>query len=168
MTDNLIIKKNYYNNDEGCLNISDKEVLEICELDALCYEPGIEYDEDNIRFFLSEKGCLLIRFYENDKLIAFQLSNINKRELTTIDVHPDFRRNGLGRKVLKTTLKEFIINGCNKVHCQIATNNLASINLHLRFGFKPLFIIKGYYPNGDSAYWFEKKFTKEEKIITNQ
>lgn len=158
MESDIIIKKDFYDKTFGMLKTTTDEVRALAELDALCYDAGLEYDEENIEMFLSEPGVQLVRFYKDEQLIAFQLSNIRKRELTTIDVHPKFRKQGLGRKLLKTTLEEFMRFKCKKVHCQIAINNTASIMLHLKFGFKIKFMIPLYYPDGTSAYWFEKDF----------
>lgn len=154
-----IIKKDFYSEEANTIVLSDDEVLALCELDTLCYEPGLEYDEENVRMFLAEKGSLLIRIFKDNVMIGFQLSNIKKRELITLDVHPDYRRLGLGKKILKLTLEEFVSHKCKKVHCQISVRNIPSVMLHLKFGFKPLFIIPFYYPDGTAAYWFEKKLS---------
>ena len=156
----FLTKKDYFSEEVGKIPISEEEITEICELENLCYAPGEEYDKDLVESFISEKGAMLIRAYHNLTLIGLQLSNVKKRELITLDIHPEFRRKGLGKKLLNLTLSEFIKAGCKKVHCQIALNNIPSLMLHLKFGFKPLFIIPFYYPDGQSAYWLEKKLTK--------
>jgi len=134
------------------MKLAKKEIQELAELDALCFKPPINYSFRDIVFYTKPDHALLIRRYSGKKLIAFCLGSIKDGSIVTIDVHPDFRRRGLGRLLLEEIIEEFKKRGVRRAVSQIALDNLPSLKLHKELGFVITHILYGYYPDGSAAY----------------
>ena len=105
-----------------------------------------------MRSFLREPGTVLVCEWREGRLAGFQLNDRLRCTIITIDVHPDFRRKGIARGLMRRSLEILRGYGVKLVSSQIATDNTPSLMLHLKFGFKIRQRIKHYYGTGDDAY----------------
>ena len=137
---------------DECMNLSKKEIKELVELDARCFDPPINYSSRDIKFYTLHPEAILLREYEKKTLIAYCLGNAKDGNIITIDVHPLYRRRGLGRRLLVQMLREFRARNIAQAISQIALDNLPSIQLHQSLGFQIRHILYGYYPDGTAAY----------------
>lgn len=134
------------------MKLTRKEIKDLVILDALCFTPPINYSYRDLALYTSSPEAVLIREYEDERLIAFCLGHADSGNIITIDVHPEFRRHGLGRKLLKVILKDFESRKTPFAVSQIALDNLPSLKLHQELGFEIRHILDGYYPDGSAAY----------------
>ena len=136
--------------------LRDEELREMLELERVCFPPPTNYDFRTLRMFVSLNGAGLLRIRKSvngeQVLAAFHLFDCVAAELITLDVHPDFRRQGLGRQLLVESLGKLREFGHTHATCQIAVDNVASLELHKHFGFEPVTLLKGYYGRGRDAY----------------
>jgi ribosomal-protein-alanine N-acetyltransferase len=136
--------------------LSDSELREMAELEKICFPPPENYDLRTLRMFVSLNGAGLLRRRElidgTLHLIAFHLFDCLAGELITLDVHPDFRRLGIGRALVSESIAKLKELGHKQVSCQIGVSNTASLELHYAFGFKAKRTIKNYYGPGRDAY----------------
>lgn len=138
--------------------LSVAEMEELLELERLCYPPGEEFSEEFIRELLSaaypdgRRAAHLGRRRSEGRLVGFQIGNLRTGELITLDVHPDFRRRGIGSSLLTETLELIWQAGRGIVRCTIATDNQPSLQLHEAFGFTIRGQIPHYYSSGRDAY----------------
>jgi ribosomal-protein-alanine N-acetyltransferase len=141
--------------------LTDEELAELVELERVCYPPEESYSEEFIRELLRMAGCHLVRWRVRGQLAGFQISNLEMAELITLDVHPDFRRQGLGSSILGETLEKMRRAGLPRVFCAIATDNEPSVKLHQRFGFEICGVHPNYYDSGRDAYVLMKPLKNE-------
>lgn len=134
------------------MKFTRKEIKDLVALDALCFKPPINYGYRDLAFYTNQPDAVLLREYKENRLIAFCLGHANSGNVITIDVHPEYRRHGLGRKLLKGILKEFYSRKTPFAVSQIALDNLPSLKLHQDLGFEIRHILYGYYPDGSAAY----------------
>ena len=64
-------------------------------------------------------------------------------------IHPEFRRQGLGKLLMRYILQEF--GDARFAFLEVRKSNLAAINLYRSFGFKTIQIRKKYYRDGEDA-----------------
>lgn len=80
---------------------------------------------------------------------------IDEAHIGTIAVHPDFRRNGIGKQLLHQGLKQLQSEGANMVFLEVRRSNTCAQNLYHDFGFSKYDERKGYYQdNGEDALIF--------------
>jgi len=134
------------------MKLSRKELLELVELDALCFEPPINYTLGDVYSYTKSPAAILFRKYERGVLIACCIGNSSDGNIVTLDVHPDYRRRGLGRKLLDRMLEEFRMKNVPMAISQVAIDNIGSLKLHRGVGFQIRSILYDYYPDGSAAY----------------
>ena len=143
--------------------VPDAELREMAELEKVCFPPPENYDLRTLRMFVSLNGAGLLRRRElvNGKphLIAFHLFDCLAGELITLDVHPDFRRLGIGKALVAESMGKLAELGHKQVTCQISVSNAASLELHYPFGFKKTRTVKNYYGPGRDAYLLVAKIS---------
>lgn len=61
---------------------------------------------------------------------------LDEAHIATIAVHPDFRRQGIGEKLLLVALEKSLENGATQAMLEVRTSNHAARNLYHRFGFE--------------------------------
>jgi aminoglycoside 6'-N-acetyltransferase I len=138
-----------------------KDLVKVRELEILCIKEYFEkeiknkWDElpkewkDNLgassprsfRHYL--EGGLSFAAVEDDELFGFIFAQMvrhvyNAENLLWVEnmgVHPYFRRNGIGFKLLRTAVEEGKKMGATVAHAAIQPDNLRSIMLYKKFGF---------------------------------
>ncbi len=144
------------------LRLTKQEIRQLYELDALCFPAPLNYSLPMMRGFVRQQGACLLRKWDGKMLIAFVLCNSETGEIITLDVHPEYRRRGLGKELLGQAIGLLRRKGVRAIFSQVATTNIPSLMLHLRTGFKVRRVITHYYPDGTSAYVLVLPATSEE------
>ncbi|MGC8833808.1 MAG: ribosomal protein S18-alanine N-acetyltransferase [Armatimonadota bacterium] len=84
--------------------------------------------------------------------------------ITTLGVAPEWRRRGIGERLLLGLLAEARHRGASRATLEVRPSNEAAIKLYTKYGFKTVAIRKGYYTdNGEDAMvmWLEDLWTPE-------
>ena len=100
------------------------------------------------------------RNYQVVGICVFQKIFCNA-ELTYLSIHPTYRRRGLGKKLLKETLKICESFDIEKIQLEVSDKNLDALNFYNAFGFETIGIRKKYYKDGSNALLQEKKLLKK-------
>jgi ribosomal-protein-alanine N-acetyltransferase len=143
------------------VKMSKEEIHELCELDALCFPEPLNYPYGVMKRFVGEEGAMVLREWHDNRVVGFCLSNWRRGEVITIDVHPEFRGRGIGRRLLQETIQIMKERGCSRIFSHVAVDNLASQRLHVRNGFAIKRIIPNYYADGSSAYLLVRDVSAE-------
>ena len=76
-----------------------------------------------------------------------------------IAVEREYRRQGIGGSLLRRLYEEFYNDGFERVTLEVRKSNKEAIRFYEGQGFKPAFVIHGYYADGEDAIVYEKRFT---------
>ena len=82
-------------------------------------------------------------------------------ELTYLSIHPKFKKRGLGKKLLKETIKKCESFAIEKIQLEVSDKNYDALNFYHAFGFETIGIRKKYYKDGSNALLQEKKLLKK-------
>ena len=74
--------------------------------------------------------------------------------LVSIAVHPDARRQGIGRRLLAALKAELEVD--KPLRLEVRKSNTAAIGLYLSNGFRRIGMVEGYYADGEDAILMEK------------
>lgn len=84
---------------------------------------------------------------------------VDEAHITNIAVSPDFRRQGVGEKLLLFALEMAAQNGARCAILEVRVSNARALNLYLKHGFRYVGLRKTYYRDND-----EDAFLMEVKI----
>lgn len=96
-------------------------------------------------------------------------STLDESEIITLAVLPKFRKTGIARNLLKTSLVYMFKNGVRICHLEVATNNCAAIKLYATEGFKISGVRKNYYhtdQNLRDAHLMTKNLNHQNEITS--
>jgi len=72
---------------------------------------------------------------------------LDELHINTMAVRPEFRGQGIGRRLLAYVLDDARARGASRATLEVRASNLAAIALYSAFGFTTQAVRKGYYPS---------------------
>lgn len=123
--------------------------------------------------FMNELANELARYYsafdENGNLVGYAgcWQILEEVHITNIAVSPDFRRNGIGEKLLRQIIDDCYENKAKYITLEVRVSNAPAIGLYEKYGFKSLGVRKGYYQNNNEdalIMWTENIFYDKFKL----
>ena len=134
--------------------MTEQDVPEVAKIDRLSFtlpwpEPAFHYEvTDNraARCFVAET--------EDKRLAAMVVSwvIVDELHIATIATHPEFRRQGIGARILTTALKDGKEAGVVRAFLEVRAGNEAAQDMYRKFGFEATGRrVKYYKDNGEDA-----------------
>ncbi len=122
----------------------------MARLHARCFEPG--WDERAMRALLTGAGAFGRIAEAPDDVIAFALLRwvIDEGEVVSMAVAPEWRRRGLGCRLLADALIAVTTFGVRRVTLEVAADNAPAQALYRRLGFATVGRRRGYYGGVDA------------------
>ena len=131
-------------------------------LDRLSFEPGIAYSRREIRRFLDLPGAEGVLAETGGELAGFSLGHPDAPDVArvvTLDVHPAFRRQGLGRRLLHELLTRLAAAGATRGLLEVDVRNSGAIEFYRREGFRKTGRLPSYYGRGLDAFEMTKNLS---------
>lgn len=97
----------------------------------------------------------------DDRIIGFAgvWIIVDEGHITNIAVHPDFRGQGIGSKLVDSLVEKSKTFGCNALTLEVRSSNIVAQNLYEKFGFISEGIRKNYYEdNKEDALIMWKRY----------
>lgn len=153
--------------------MSKSDVDDVVKLEALSYGEHHWSKES----FYNELENNLAYYYcavdENNRLIGYAgcWHIFEEAHITTLSVHPDFRKQGVAQKLIFAIVDDCYKAKIKYIMLEVRESNVAAISLYEKNGFKSIGTRKGYYQdNNENALimfteniWYEKfrkRYTK--------
>jgi ribosomal-protein-alanine N-acetyltransferase len=111
-----------------------------------------------LNFLLKEPNGFLIAKM-NDQIVGYVIGVTEKNigTIVSIAVKKDYRRKGIGKKLLDYIIEYFKLKNISIINLQVRIDNYEAISFYENNGFKKVKILKNYYSNGCDAFLMEKK-----------
>ena len=139
-------------------------------LDRICYPPGIAYTKRMLRWYLALPGavCVIAETRER-KLAGFILAFPDPPEghIITLDVAPEFRRQGAGSLLYNAAEKQLAALGVATLELETATDNAAGVAFWTRHGYRSDGLLRGYYLDRVDAFHMRKSLSRAADPPTN-
>lgn len=126
------------------LPLAHSHLLEVAEIERLCFsEP---WSEKSLELLLGELGfgvvCLM-----GGRVVAYggMMIALDEGQVTNIAVHPDYRRQGLGRAVTEALLQAARERKLEQIALEVRVSNEAAIALYKALGFESVGRRKNFY-----------------------
>lgn len=131
----------------------------LCALDRLCFPEGIAYPPGEMALGLAQPGAFALVAVVAPQVVAFVLACQQKRQLghiTTIDVHPEFRHQGLGTRLMELAQQSLKAKGTARLILEVGVENETAIRFYEKLGYLIRRVLPHYYRDGSDAYLMEK------------
>jgi len=127
------------------------DINEVFELEALIH-PNHHWSKDS---FYNEQANNLASYYcirtEDRTLAGFGgiWKIIDEAHITTLGIHPDFRRRNLAKALIVRIVEECYENMIKYITLEVRESNQAAINLYEKFLFSSIGVRKKYYQDNN-------------------
>jgi ribosomal-protein-alanine N-acetyltransferase len=84
---------------------------------------------------------------ESGKIVGYAGMIVVEEEshLTSLAIHPNLRRRGLGRSLFEEMLRAAMLKGAEKMTLEVKVGNVVAQKMYEQYGFVQIAYIKGYY-----------------------
>ena len=144
-------------------DVRDGEFQLLWQLDQQCFPQGIAYTQRELKHYMEAPGTFTIIAEANTNhlpdIAGFFFGQRHKRGLghvVTIDVNPEFRREGVGTLMMEAAEQRLRSEGCHSIFLETAVDNETAISFYKRLGYAVLRILPGYYMRDLDAFLMGK------------
>jgi ribosomal-protein-alanine N-acetyltransferase len=134
------------------------------EVEEQCFNSG--YARKTFEKELENKIAVYLVALAKEKVVGYTgiWNMCGTADIIDVAVHRDFRRQGIGQKLILAMLDECKKQGVFEVNLEVRLSNLAAQGLYKKLGFAEVGLRKKYYQNTEDAVLMQKVF-KEEGVI---
>jgi len=111
------------------------------ELDVLCFPSGVAFSSSAFRYHLRDPFSVNVVAESSVAVVGFSIGAVYRNgesNIVTVDVHPDFRRLGIGCELLSRLESGLADKGADIFFLQVAVNNDAALALYKNAGYEIL------------------------------
>lgn len=137
-------------------------------LENICFKEETFNKRQMEYLLLKAKSLVLVVSAEEsaeDNIIGSMVillrEHIAHARIYSLNVHPSYRRRGLGSSLMDSALGFLKDKGFKKITLETGMNNTAALNLYKSKGFSVDRILKGYYKSGGDAFHLTKTSNPE-------
>jgi len=138
-----------------------KDFEQIYDIEQACFvEP---YTREQLTYEFSENPLnKILVAYDEDKIVGFvdYMITFNSATISQIAVLPNYRKKGLGSKLLEEMEKSFpkeIDDVVETITLEVRESNINAISFYKKNGYENVVIKKHYYKNGENAVYMIKR-----------
>ena len=131
----------------------------LCAIDRQCFSKPIAYSPEEMALGLAQPGAFALVAEALGRVGGFALFCRERRRLghlITIDILPEFRRTGLGSKLMQLGEEQLKISGVSRLILEVDVRNEPAIGFYERLGFTTRRRLPAYYADGGDALLMEK------------
>ncbi len=140
------------------LSIADLEV--VTAIDRVCFPPRVAFPKELFEECLDRDDILSLGIERDGALAAFAVivrSGPHALQIITIDVLPEFRRQGMADALMQQAMDTARQNGIRRIVLQAATDNDPAIALYQKWGFTIRAVLPNYYGKGKDAFLMDRE-----------
>lgn len=134
----------------------------ICQIDRLCFEPGISYDPEEVEGWLGQRGSFVLVAEDGAqaRLAGFVLARRTSARLghiITIDVLPEYRRSGIGKDLMQQAEHRLQAMGVRRIRLEVSVENQAALRFYEKLGYQLAGRIPRYYLDRIDAWAMQRE-----------
>jgi ribosomal-protein-alanine N-acetyltransferase len=134
------------------------DIPDVMEIDRLSFP--LPWSERSYRYELEQNSAAQLLVADYDHLDRIRLVGyigfwfvVDEMHISTLAVHPDFRRRGIGEALLEGALHLADSLGGVIATLEVRTSNQAALHLYSKFGFEVVGRRKNYYQDNREDAW---------------
>jgi len=127
-----------------------EDIEQVIAIDRVSF--SLPWPERSFRFELTDNPASRCWVAEVDgKLVGMIVAwlIVDEVHVATIATHPDFRRQGIAKKLLSYALQHLSIEGAQSSFLEVRASNLAAQEMYRKFGYEESGVRRRYYKDND-------------------
>jgi len=140
-------------------NAKRSDISDILVIENFCFAEDA-FSKSQFDYLITKSNGAFYLIKSDNKIIAYicLLFNVRTRNvrLYSLAIHPDYRKQQLGSRLLDESIKFAVNNNANKISLEVNIYNNVALNLYKKFNFNTKRIIPNYYHDGSDAYYMVK------------
>lgn len=137
-----------------------KDLSEIVRVENECFPPHIAYSPEYLKSQFGSAESIFFIAESRGKIVGFVLANTKSRKpsgwISSLNVATEFRRQGLGARLLLKAEAALKAQGCMRIVLDVGIDNGSAIKLYEKSGYKRLGQKHNYYGAGRHAFEMAK------------
>ena len=130
------------------------------------------YDYDLLSWLYTAPRYHFIVAEVNNRVVGYVIYRIEKvgvlgrslqGHIVSIAVHPNWRRRGIGERLMREAIIRCKLLGCRRVVLEVRVSNKPAIRLYEKLGFRREKILRSYYSDGEDAWFYVLDLDDEQK-----
>ena len=120
---------------------------QVAQLEKLCFRDP--WSENSVSSELNNPLSLWLVAVEGDKVAGYvgSQSVMGESDMMNVAVHPDFRRQGIGERLILELIDQLANRGNHSLTLEVRASNVSAIALYRKLGFEQVGLRKNYYRN---------------------
>lgn len=120
-------------------------IPEVAELEKLCFSSP--WSAQSLELLTREGIGMGVVYMQEGKVVAYggMLCVVDQGQITNIAVHPDYRRQGIGRAIVGALLKHAMDEKFEEVTLEVRKSNQPAQAMYRSMGFKAIATRPGFY-----------------------
>ncbi len=138
------------------------DILSMYQLDLLCFELPFRFDLESMHYFATRPKSICLIAESEATLAGFIVVNLTHRRkttsgyITTLDVHPTLRRQGLAHQLMDAAEASSIQAGVTYLRLHVSAENSSAIHFYESIGFTRQLLAENFYADGLHAWLYIK------------
>ena len=143
-------------------NGTPADINAMYELDLLCFDKPFRFDFRSMRKYATHPEAIVLVAEVDGQLRGFIVVNpkrpraLQSAYVTTLDVHPDFRRQGIARALIADAERRAAETGAATIQLHVVTGNTDAIGFYESAGYEQLLLTEDFYAVGLNAWTYFK------------
>lgn len=148
--------------------ITIKDIEQIMEIESVSHGEFFWPTEAFIAEIENDLAHYIVAKTENGKITGYAgfWLVLDEAHITNIAVHPDYRRQGLGEKLLQKLIDTGYEKNVKWFTLEVRASNIAAQNMYYKYNFKSLGLRKKYYQDNEEdalVMWTENIWSSKFK-----
>ena len=138
------------------------DVEALYALDILCFDKPFRFDFRSMRKYVTHPEAIVLVAEVDGAIRGFIVVNpkrpraLQSAYVTTLDVHPDFRRQGIARMLVTEAERRAAATGAVTMQLHVHTGNADAIAFYESVGYEKLLLTEDFYNVGLDAFAYLK------------
>lgn len=133
---------------------AEKDLEAIMDIEKSSF-PKYPYSIEVFKTLLKDYGKYFLLSKSRGRVIGYACGRIFREkfgEIVSIAVAPDFRRRGIGRRLMLELESRFKNDGIKFTRLEVSVKNDVAIKFYESLGYEIFKLTKNYYPDGSNAF----------------
>ncbi len=133
-----------------------RDLPSILAIEKTCFSREVAFPPEITTFLLEEATALVA---EDADAAGFVIGFVNGEwaKVVTLDVLPERRGEGMGRRLMEALEREFASQGARAILLEVAVENRGAIDLYAKLEYSEIALIEDYYGPGKDALLMMKR-----------